>query len=208
MSAPTLRAARPVPPGAPSRIPDALGALVRCGNAYRGDMSRGRMPSRRRFLPTVALLAAGALLAGCGAPASTPGGTSGGGSVPGAPPSGGVPAPLPEPPGASGIPEPTVTDPEEGRRERRIPWRLVSAAGTPAPSLVVETAAGGAPCDTVTGLDVAETATSITVTLWAGRTAAAGSCDGPQVAMARLYRIRVPLSAPAGTRAILPGPVG
>ncbi|MBK8470719.1 MAG: hypothetical protein IPL45_13395 [Actinomycetales bacterium] len=176
-----------------------------------------------------------AVVAGCGSGSSSPGdsGSIGRSSSPGltasasdmptgssvspALPSGGIPPhPLPEPPGSAGIPTPAVTVAEAGTRERRVSWRLVaptvaelgSATAADRRDLVVEVAAGGTACDTITGVDAEQSATSVTVTVWAGRTPAATGCDGPQPAIARIYWIRVPLDVPLGTRTVLPGPVG
>ncbi len=87
-------------------------------------------------------------------------------------------------------------------------WRLVSAAGTPAPSLIVEVVTGGTPCDSVTGAEAVETSSSVTLTVWTGRTAGATGCEGPQPALARINWIRVPLAAPLGSRTLVAGPVG
>jgi hypothetical protein len=109
---------------------------------------------------------------------------------------------LPEPPGA-GIPTPTLSDPVPGKRLRQIPWRLVSAdPGTQ--TVVVETVVGGIPCDRVTGVDVAETAASVTITVWAGPENGATGCDGPQPAMAQIVWVRVPLLSALGSRSVLP----
>ncbi|HRC12248.1 MAG: hypothetical protein IPJ15_07200 [Actinomycetales bacterium] len=150
-------------------------------------------------------------MSGCGSAGSSggggavpPGGPTGGSpgqQVPPAPPRG-APAPLPEPPGA-GIPTPTLSDPVPGKRLRQIPWRLVSAdPGTQ--TVVVETVVGGIPCDRVTGVDVAETAASVTITVWAGPENGATGCDGPQPAMAQIVWVRVPLLSALGSRSVLP----
>ncbi|MEI2732493.1 MAG: hypothetical protein V9G08_10950 [Dermatophilaceae bacterium] len=140
------------------------------------------------------------LLAACAAP----GGTSGGGPTGAVPPVAPTVTPVPMPPGAAPdpLPTPTVMDPVTGARERRLVWTLVRSGGN---ELVVQTMAGGPPCDAVTGLDVTESASSVTVTVWSGRVPGAAGCDGPQPAMVGIFWIRVPLSAPLGARSVVPG---
>jgi hypothetical protein len=84
---------------------------------------------------------------------------------------------------------------------------LVSSSPT-ATQLVVETYVGGTACDQVTGVDVVQAPTTVTVTVWAGRTPAGVGCDGPQPAMAMQAWIRVPLSEPLGSRTVVPSPFG
>jgi hypothetical protein len=172
------------------------------------------MPSRRRLLRAMSAATAvvgSAVLAACGRTNAPGGSVSGGvppttGSAPGsAPGSGGVPgpAPLPDPPGfPTGIPTPTITEPVAGERRRSAPFVFVLAQGT---SIVVQVISGGPPCDAVTGTEVIETSGRVVLTVWTGPQVGAGPCDGPQVAMAAIQWIRVPLAAPLGTRELIPG---
>ena len=98
--------------------------------------------------------------------------------------------------GASKVtPTPAVIDPVTGAHERRAPWRLISATDS---ELVVEVQAGGQPCDAVTGVDVTESAQTVAVTVWTGRTPDA-NCPG-QPALLGTFWVRVPLNAPLAGR--------
>ena len=100
------------------------------------------------------------------------------------------------------VPEPTpgLVDPVPGGRERRVPWRLVQKAGK---VVVVEVQAGGAPCDAITDIDVAESPEAVELTVWAGRTPGA-RCRGVP-ALLGTFRVRVPLDEPLGDRALREG---
>lgn len=98
-----------------------------------------------------------------------------------------------------------MSDQVAGQRQRTVPWRVVSADPA-ARMLVVETVVGGIPCDQVTGVEATETATSVTVTVWAGPQEGATGCDGPQPALAQIVWVRVPLASALGTRRVLPTP--
>jgi hypothetical protein len=67
---------------------------------------------------------------------------------------------------------------------------------------VVEVQVGGAPCDAVTGLDVTESATTVALTVWAGRTPRA-DCHGIPATLGT-FRVRVPLDRPLGERTLTP----
>jgi hypothetical protein len=97
------------------------------------------------------------------------------------------------------MPTPSVGDPVAGQRERRVIGRLVTARGA---ELVVEVVSGGPPCEAVTGVDVTESTSEVRLAVWVGRTPTATGCDGPRPALAAIQWVRVPLSAPLGTRAV------
>lgn len=158
--------------------------------------------------PTTTLLVV--VLAACGSSASTSGGGStggpgvvtgaeggqGGGTVAPIRPSGGGPAPMSDPSNIQ-IPTPSVGSVVPGQRERPVVPRLIRAEGS---DLILEIVTGMPPCQAVTGMDVVETSTTVTVTGWVGRTPGATGCDGPQPAIAAIQWIRVSLAAPLGTR--------
>jgi hypothetical protein len=137
----------------------------------------------------------GLLVAACG-----DGGASGAGdrSVPPASPSVSPPVPT----GSESVAEPTpgFVAPVPGRRERRVPWRLVRAAGR---TVVVEGQAGGAPCDAVTHVDVTQSPEAVELTVWSGRTPGA-RCHGIPAVLGT-FRIRVSLSEPLGDRELRNG---
>ena len=115
----------------------------------------------------------------------------------------GPPSRSPSP--TSGGPTPSFPSdevtPVPGKRERRVPWRLVDAG--PGAAVVVEVKAGGPPCDVVTDLDVEETPSGVRLTVWAGRRPGA-SCVGVP-ALLGTFRVRVPLAEPLGSRPLTPG---
>lgn len=161
-----------------------------------GGMPPGRV--RRRGPGTLLGVLAGlAALAACAWGGSSPEATGTG--VPPAPP---ATSPRPVPPAGQAPPTPSVMDPVAGQRERRLPWTVVR----PSPdTLVVEVAAGGPPCDAVTGVDVVESDDRVAVTVWAGRVPGATGCEGPVPALLGTFWVRVPLAAPLGTRVVTPG---
>jgi len=77
---------------------------------------------------------------------------------------------------------------------------LVQAVGK---VVVVEVQAGGAPCDAVTGIDVAESPEAVELTVWAGRTPGA-HCRGVPAVLGT-FRIRVLLAEPLGARPLRRG---
>jgi hypothetical protein len=70
--------------------------------------------------------------------------------------------------------------------------------------LVYGTLRGGPPCTVVSRVDLAETANTVTVTVWVGRRPGA-ACDGPQPELGYPYVTRVRLKAPLDGRAIRDG---
>jgi hypothetical protein len=100
------------------------------------------------------------------------------------------------------VPELTTgfVEPVAGQRTRRVRWRAVQAAGD---VVVVEVQAGGAPCDAITDVDVAESADDVELTIWAGRTPGA-RCRGVP-ALLGTFRVRVPLAEPLGERSLRRG---
>ncbi len=146
--------------------------------------------------PVVAVLVVVALLAAaCGEERQSGAGDR---SVPPASPSVSPPVPTESEPVAE--PTPGIAEPVAGRRERRVPWRLVQAAGK---VVVVEVQAGGAPCDAITHLETSESPEAVELTVWAGRTPRA-RCDGVPAVLGT-FRLRVPLDEPLGNRTLREG---
>ena len=138
-----------------------------------------------------------------GAPIGVP--TASPSSVPPAPPASGMPGPSPLPePSHLPFPTPSITAPVAGQRQTSTPWTLVRAEGT---TVVVQVVSGGPPCTAVTGADVTETETTVTITTWTGPIDGtdASFCAGPQPAIAAIQWIRVTLEAPAASRTLLQG---
>lgn len=168
---------------------------------WDGRTAAKRLPGAWRAAVAVVWAGALLLLSAC---AAGPGGSGGGGPAGSVPPIAPTVSPVPLPSGAGpeGLPTPTVIDPVVGARERRLAWTLVRSGGA---ELVVQALVGGPPCDAVTGVEVAESASTVAVTVWAGRVPGAVGCDGPQPAMVGIFWVRVPLSAPLGSRAVVAG---
>jgi hypothetical protein len=154
-------------------------------------------------LPGVALPAA-ALLAGCASGSGRAGGPvhASGGVIP---PTGGAtggPPPLPDV-SAPAPPSLTPVTPAAGTRERTVRWRL-AGRGDGDRWLLVDVAIGGPPCDAVTGVDVVESADTVTVTVYAGATTPE-SCARGMPARVGTARVRVALGRPLGSRALVDG---
>ena len=159
---------------------------------------------------TAVLLAITILATGCGSQSSggnpvgsggTP--TSGGGadippSAGGATGSGPPPFPASSPPPTGDL-QPISVAP--GRRERVAQWRLAEKTDGDR-RLLLDVAIGGPPCDTVTGVDIAETSTTVTVTVHAGRLKSAACPSGSAGSLATA-RVEVRLAHPLGDRSLL-----
>jgi hypothetical protein len=161
---------------------------------------------------TVVLLAVAILATGCGSQSMNASPLSSGGTpAPGGgaeiPPSAGRstesgPPPLPEssPPAT---PDLVPISPAAGRRERVAQWRL---AGKPdgGRRLLLDVSIGGPPCDTVTGVDVTETAKTVRVTVHAGRLTKA-ICPSGSAGSLATARVEARLAHPLGNRELLGG---
>jgi hypothetical protein len=84
-----------------------------------------------------------------------------------------------------------------------VAWQVV-VADPASRQVVVQAVVGGLPCDRVTGVETVETASSVTVTVWAGPQTGATGCDGPVPAMAQIVWVRVPLADVLGGRTVVP----
>lgn len=161
----------------------------------RRGLVRGAHPARPGAPFVVVLLVVVALAAAC-----ADGGPSGS-DVPGVPPaSPSVPPAVPPDNPPASEPAPGLVSPVPGHHTRRLRWRLVQAVGK---VVVVEVQAGGAPCDAVTGIDVAESPQAVELTVWAGRTPGA-HCRGVPAVLGT-FRIRVLLAEPLGARPLRRG---
>jgi hypothetical protein len=155
-----------------------------------------------RLLTLAAVLGVVALTAACASSSGRAGGDNGTDIPPtwaGTADSG--PAPLTDDtPPATASPAPVT--PATGRRERVARWQLADRSD--GRRLLVDVQVGGPPCDTVTGVDVAETATSVTVTVHAGRLPSADCPEGVTGALATA-RVEATLERPLGDRQLLGG---
>jgi hypothetical protein len=165
------------------------------------------MPYLRR---TAVVLAVAILATGCGSQSS--GGNPGSGAASGTPmndvqPSAGSatgngPPSLP-PSGPPPTPALQPISPAPGLRERVARWHLAGQTDG-GRRLLVDVAIGGPPCDTVTGVDVAETGTTVTVTVHAGRLTSADCPSGAAGSLATA-RVEARLARPLGDRELLGG---
>lgn len=134
------------------------------------------------------------LLAACtGGPAATPSGD----------PTGVVSSgPLAPPSGDPAAPNPMTPEPVRDARKQAF----TKAEGVPGSSIVrVEgLLTPGPPCSVIGRADVSETASEVTITLWAGARPDA-QCDGPQPAIEFPFVVEVELSKPLDGRTVIDG---
>jgi hypothetical protein len=154
---------------------------------------------RSRAALAVAFAAALALaLVGCAGPegAETPAGPS-------SPHQDGVVSSGPQPlvsmtPGANEVlPEPALG-------LVAVRWQRAEPVGDSRELLVYGTLRGGPPCSVLSRVDLAETTTTVTVTVWVGRRPGA-VCEGPQPDLGYPYVTRVRLEAPLDGRELRDG---
>jgi hypothetical protein len=139
------------------------------------------------------MLALVAVVTACANGAGPPG-------APSVPPTGrgsGGPPPLPEvsPPATPAL---TPIDPVAGTRDRTVRWRLAGQADN-GRVLLLDVPIGGPPCDAATGVDVRESATEVTIIVYAGKTGS-GSCPPGMPAILGTARVRAVLAQPLGSR--------
>ena len=152
-----------------------------------------------RIAVVAAVLAAVSLTAGCGSVSAGDGGSD----VPftdGGADSGPLPLPESSPPATPSL---APITPAPGRQERVTRWELAGQADG-GHRLLIDVQIGGPPCDTVTGVDVSETATTVTVTVQAGRLASADCPPGVAGSLATA-RVEARLREPLGERKLLGG---
>ena len=156
-----------------------------------------------RIAVLAAMLGIALLATACGSPTSD--GTTGDGidippSRAGTADSG--PPPLPEvsPPLT---PELVPITPAPGRRERVARWQLAGQSDD-GRRLLLDVAVGGPPCDSVTGVEVVETGTSVTVTVSAGRLNSA-DCPAGSAGSLATARVEAKLTRPLADRELLGG---
>jgi hypothetical protein len=142
-------------------------------------------------------------VAGC---AASTGGSAGSGGATEISPSTAGPADSGPPPLPDSSPPSTPAlvpiTPQPGERERVAQWRLADRSDDR--RLLLDVTVGGPPCDTVTGVDIAETGTTVTVTVHAGRLTSADCPPGVAGALATA-RVAAQLARPLGDRELLGG---
>ena len=156
---------------------------------------------RRAFLATLLLPVAVTACAvtggsGDGTPAPPRHSVAPTGGATGGPP----PLPGPSPPD---LPSLTPTTPVPGSRDRKARWTLAGRSPDDR-VLLLDVTVGGPPCDAVTGVDVEESAGAVTITVYAGATAAA-FCTRGVPAVIGTVRVQVRLAAPLASRALTEG---
>jgi hypothetical protein len=124
------------------------------------------------------------------------------GAPPAAPPS-------PPPAGRGGGDPPPSARPNEVAVERAVdlrpaPWARAERVPGERRVRVHATLSGGPPCAVLGRVDVDETATAVSVTLWVGRRPTA-SCGGPQPAIGFPIVVTVNLRSPLGQRSLRDG---
>ncbi len=78
-----------------------------------------------------------------------------------------------------------------------------SASGSGSQSVAVRFWGGVAPCDVLAGVDVVESPTTVSITLWAGT--APGGGNAACIMLAQYKEVIVPLGAPLAGRTIVDG---
>ncbi|MEN3310558.1 MAG: hypothetical protein V7603_6760 [Micromonosporaceae bacterium] len=164
------------------------------------------MKASRTCRVSGAVLGAVLAVAGCargGNTAAPPVAGSSGvpGSVPPTGPASGPPA-LPDA-SRPAFPAPSPTSPVPGSRARTAPWTLAGTT-TGGRVLLLDVTVGGTPCDLVTAVDVAESASTVRITVHAGVPTGA-SCHGAAAAIAATERVQVRLAGPLGARTPVDG---
>ncbi|MGC3955331.1 MAG: hypothetical protein QM804_13980 [Propionicimonas sp.] len=133
------------------------------------------------------------LLAACSGPPATPSIGSDGVVSSG---------PLASPSGMPGHPNPVTPEPIRDAHKQAF----TRATGVPDQAVmrIEGLLRTGPPCNVVGRIDVTETDTAVTVTVWAGRRPDA-SCDGPQTTVDYPFVVDVPLKQPLASRAVIDG---
>lgn len=135
----------------------------------------------------VALLTLAACTTGSGATPSNTGVVSSG--------------PLPTPSSAPMGPNPVTTQPIRDPRKQAF---TKVEAGTGTVVRVEGLLVGGPPCNVIGRADVSETASQVTITLWAGPRPDA-KCDGPQATIEFPFVLEVTLKQPLADRTVVDG---
>jgi len=154
-----------------------------------------------RIVLTAVALGIALLATGCAASAGADPG-DGSDIPPTSGPAGSGPPPLPDsspPP----TPELVPITPVPGHHDRVAAWRPAGQSDG-GRRLLLDVTIGGPPCDAVTGVDVTETGTAVTVTVHAGRLPSADCPSGVSAALATA-RVAAQLARPLGDRHLLGG---
>jgi hypothetical protein len=154
---------------------------------------------RSRTALAVAFAVALAMAAGGCAGHDGPGGPAG----PSSPDQNDVVSSGPQPP-VSTTPGPNEVVPEPALGLVAVRWQRAEPVRDSRELLVHGTLQGGPPCAVLSRVDLAETTTTVTVTVWVGRRPGA-VCDGPQPDLGYPYVTRARLKAPLGGRELHDG---
>lgn len=128
--------------------------------------------------------------------------TAGGGGTPSSNNTGVVSSgPLPPPSSAPMGPNPVTTEPIRDARKQAF---TKVEAGTGNTVRVEGLLVGGPPCNVIGRADVSETASQVTITLWAGPRPDA-KCDGPQATIEFPFVLEVKLERPLADRLVVDG---
>ncbi|HEY5820466.1 MAG TPA: hypothetical protein VIT20_00730 [Propionibacteriaceae bacterium] len=156
-------------------------------------------PGRALGLPVVPTLLLVAALAACSGPSN---------ASPAAPtsdPTGVVSSgPMPAPTGPAPTPGTNSISPEPAVDLRKERWTEASPVTDSALVRVQGNLTGGPPCAVIGKVDVSETASDVTITVWVGRRADA-DCSGPQPDLGYPYAMDVALDEPLGQRTVRDG---
>jgi hypothetical protein len=104
----------------------------------------------------------------------------------------------------STTPGPNEVVPERALGLVAVRWERAEPVRDSRELLVYGTLQGGPPCSVLSRVDVAETANTVTVTVWVGRRSGA-ACEGPQPDLGYPYVTRVRLKAPLDGRQLRDG---
>jgi hypothetical protein len=126
------------------------------------------------------------------------------GGAPSGPPSSGPVSSGPISPGPPASPGPPLIMPTPAENIRPVRWNRVEAVPGGNDVLVHGTMTPGPPCAVLAKIDVRETTSTVTITVWVGQQPGA-DCTGPQPQVAMPFVTRVRLSSPLAQRRAVDG---
>ena len=131
--------------------------------------------------------------------------TGGPATTPSADPSGGIVTSGPLTPPTDGAPtQPNLVTPEPVKDTHKQAFTRVEAVPGKSAVRVEGTLMTGPPCNVIGRADVSETASQVTITLWAGPRPDA-KCDGPQATIEFPFVLEVKLERPLADRLVVDG---